>query len=196
MYRLQNHHRFVIIGLLGVVLIVLAGCGNTTVSTATKKSAPSVVETPKATVPLSPSPTTKPVATATPLPTVAPSRPSATPELTATPVLPTPTPPSPAQGSKSPTFVDDIQPIFAARCVKCHSGSSAPRGLQLDTYEHVMKGTAYRPVIIPGKPDESILVKRIKGIARPRMPFDGPPFLSDEQIATIVAWIAAGAPER
>lgn len=51
-------------------------------------------------------------------------------------------------------------------------------------------------MVIPGKPEESEMVRRIKGEAIPRMPFDGPPFLSDEQIATIVAWIASGAPNN
>jgi len=95
-----------------------------------------------------------------------------------------------------PGFAEDVQPIFAARCVKCHSGESPPRGLRLDSYEHVLAGSDQRPVVIPGDPEESRLVKRIKGIAVPRMPFDGPPFLSDEEIAIIEAWIAAGAPNN
>lgn len=96
----------------------------------------------------------------------------------------------------APSFAADVQPILTERCTKCHSGQSPPRGLWLDSYDQVMAGGAYRPVVLPGNPDESEIVRRIKGSAIPRMPLDGPPFLSDDQIAAIEAWIAAGAPNN
>src|SRR5262249_48832640 len=39
----------------------------------------------------------------------------------------------------------------------------------------------------------SEMVKRIRGISTPRMPFDGPPFLTEAEIQIIEAWIDAGA---
>lgn len=50
-----------------------------------------------------------------------------------------------------------------------------------------------RIVVIPGNPEGSELWRRITGVAHPRMPFDGPPWLPDDQIARIRAWIAEGA---
>jgi len=97
---------------------------------------------------------------------------------------------------REPSFAADVQPIFTERCIKCHSGQNPPRGLRLDSYENVMTGSDFREVVVPGNPTESELIRRIKGISIPRMPFDGPPFLSDEQIATIEAWIAANAPNN
>jgi len=114
-------------------------------------------------------------------------------------VVPLPVPssmPAPTATPKGGTFVADIQPIFNERCIKCHSGENPPRGLRLDTYGHVLAGGTYRAVILPGDPDGSELVRRIRGEAVPRMPFDGPPFLSEEQIHLIETWIALGAPER
>jgi uncharacterized membrane protein len=87
----------------------------------------------------------------------------------------------------------DVSVIFNQNCIMCHKGASAPLGLELDTYTHVMAGSKNGWVVIPGKPDESELVKRIKGISEPRMPFAQPP-LSRNKIETIVGWIEQGAP--
>ena len=40
--------------------------------------------------------------------------------------------------------------------------------------------------MVPGKPEASELVRRIRGQAHPRMPFDGPPYLSDDEIREAV----------
>jgi hypothetical protein len=58
-----------------------------------------------------------------------------------------------------------------------------------------MAGSKDGPVIIPGNPDKSELVRRIKGISKPRMPKDGPPWLSAKEIALVEGWIAADARE-
>lgn len=93
-----------------------------------------------------------------------------------------------------PSYAIQIQPIFTKRCIKCHSGEDAPRGLELDTYQNVVLfGSTYRPVVVPGDPTESELIRRIKGDTTPRMPFDGPPYLSDAEISLIEAWVNAGA---
>ncbi len=95
---------------------------------------------------------------------------------------------------ETPSF-SDVNQIFQARCVKCHSGNRPPVGIRLDNYKDVMAGGKEGPVIVPGKPDKSQLLKNIKGTAKPRMPKDAPPFLSEKDIALIEKWIAAGAPE-
>ena len=50
-----------------------------------------------------------------------------------------------------------------------------------------------RARVVPGNPVASELVRRIRGQARPRMPYDGPPYLTDAEIDLIVAWIEQGA---
>jgi hypothetical protein len=47
--------------------------------------------------------------------------------------------------------------------------------------------------VVPGNPAASELVRRIRGQALPRMPFDGPPYLTDEEIRLIEEWILQGA---
>jgi hypothetical protein len=87
----------------------------------------------------------------------------------------------------------DVGKIFSQSCVVCHSGSSPSLGLRLDNYAHVMAGSQISPVVVPGKPDESELVRRVRGIDQPRMPFGKPP-LQEGEIEVIVKWIEAGAP--
>lgn len=90
----------------------------------------------------------------------------------------------------------EVAPIFATRCSKCHAPQGvmgpAPEGVVLTSYEAVL-AFADRARVVPGRPEASELVRRIRGQSLPRMPFDGPPYLSDAEVALITAWIAAGA---
>lgn len=97
-----------------------------------------------------------------------------------------------------PVAWGDIAPILLKRCVKCHTDrglmrGGPPEGLRLGTLGSVLAG-GERVVVIPGNPGASELVRRIRGTSRPRMPLDGPPFLTAEEIRLITDWIAWGAP--
>jgi uncharacterized membrane protein len=94
----------------------------------------------------------------------------------------------------APTF-SDVDKIFQARCDKCHSGARPPDGLRLDSYAGVMAGSKDMKVVVKGDPGKSELVKRIKGISKPRMPKDGPPWLPESDITLVEKWIASGAAE-
>ncbi len=89
-----------------------------------------------------------------------------------------------------------VAPILATRCAKCHTERGimgpAPEGYRLTSYAATLS-TADRARVVPGHPEASELVRRIRGQAVPRMPFDGPPYLVDEEIALIVEWIRQGA---
>lgn len=90
-----------------------------------------------------------------------------------------------------PTY-SDVAPILALRCVVCHSGDSAPLGLRLDSLDGILEGSRNGPVVQTDDPANSPLIRRIKGLAQPRMPMTGPPFLSDQEIALFEAWVANG----
>ncbi len=92
----------------------------------------------------------------------------------------------------APTW-DDVAPLFSSRCTLCHNGEGAPNGLQLGSYAAAIKGGDNGPVFKPGASAGSELIKRLKGERQPRMPLTGPPFLSDQEISLIAAWIDAGA---
>ncbi len=99
------------------------------------------------------------------------------------------------QAQKDALDFADVAAIFNQRCTMCHSGAQPPLGLRLDSYANLTAGSQSGPVVIAGNPAGSELVRRIRGVSRPRMPLTGPPWLSDEEIGLIERWIAAGAPE-
>ena len=88
----------------------------------------------------------------------------------------------------------EVAALLQERCVFCHSGEDAPLGLRLDSHEAVLAGSENGPVVLAGQPAASPLMRRLRGEIAPRMPLDGPPFLSDAQIALVGGWIAAGMP--
>ncbi len=91
--------------------------------------------------------------------------------------------------STSVSFKNNVQPIFAARCVTCHGGT---KGLSLDTYDNVMKGGINGAVVIPGDVYNSRLAYYVYS---GYMPFRSAPLTSTE-IQTILDWIALGAPNN
>jgi mono/diheme cytochrome c family protein len=98
----------------------------------------------------------------------------------------------PLPAAAQTTSWPDIAPLFAERCVMCHSGESAAAGLRLDTLDGVRAGSARGAVVKPGDPGASELMLRLTGERQPRMPMTGPPFLSDQEIALVERWIAGG----
>lgn len=99
----------------------------------------------------------------------------------------------PALAQESPTF-ETIGKLFAQRCTACHSGEDAPLGLTLDSYAGAIAGSENGPVAIANVLSSPVL-QRLRGETQPQMPLDGPPFLTDAEIALVTDWIVAGMPE-
>jgi mono/diheme cytochrome c family protein len=89
----------------------------------------------------------------------------------------------------------NVQPIFNQKCVGCHGPSRVENGLRLDSYDGVMKGTQFGPIVVPGQPSQSALLSVVKGTADPslQMPHGGQR-LNDQDVLNITLWIQAGAP--
>jgi mono/diheme cytochrome c family protein len=103
---------------------------------------------------------------------------------------------APAAGASSPQFYTArVQPILQANCYRCHSGFNHRGGLQLDTREHILRGGKDGAVIVPGHPEQSLLVKLIRheGPANDPRPMPPKGKLSDADVATVTQWIEAGA---
>jgi hypothetical protein len=100
------------------------------------------------------------------------------------------------QATSAPSYADITAIISKYHCTVCHGGADPRARLSLDDYKSMMKGSkSSGAVIIPGNPGKSELILRLKGLSEPRMPFTGPPWLSDAEIEMIERWIAAGAKE-
>jgi uncharacterized membrane protein/mono/diheme cytochrome c family protein len=92
-------------------------------------------------------------------------------------------------------YAEQINPILDANCVACHGDGKVKGGLRLDSYQSLMKGGQDGPVIVPSKPDNSILFERVTLPSNHKqfMPAEGRPPLKDADIAILKAWIAQGA---
>lgn len=88
-----------------------------------------------------------------------------------------------------------VKAVLDARCIECHGATKVKAGLRLDSPAAVIKGSKESPVVVAGKPDDSLMVKLILLPAESdeKMPPKGKR-LSAEQIDAIKAWITAGAP--
>src|SRR5262245_53043835 len=87
--------------------------------------------------------------------------------------------PSPASGSPPEriSFNEQIRPLLNSRCVKCHGGVKQAGGMNLLFRDAALKGgKSGLPAIVPGKPDESELIKRVSTADEDdRMPKKGEP---------------------
>ncbi|HTU25990.1 MAG TPA: DUF1553 domain-containing protein [Pirellulales bacterium] len=90
-----------------------------------------------------------------------------------------------------PDFRRQVAPILERHCVACHQGEKAKGKLSLVDAGRALAGGESGAAIVPGKPDESLLVDYISG-DKPEMPKDAAPLKPDE-VETIRRWIAAGA---
>ena len=92
------------------------------------------------------------------------------------------------------SFARDIKPFLVSDCDECHSADDHKGGFDISSVVTLTKGGKKGgPGIVPGKPDESAVVKYIRGLAEgPQMPKGEPP-LSEGELHLIRSWIAAGA---
>ena len=87
------------------------------------------------------------------------------------------------------SFRQDVLPIILKNCGFCHG---AMGGLDLKDYKSLMTMGNNKPQVIPGKPQESLLIKRME--EKPIMPPSGPLPASDMQ--KIKQWITEGAKDN
>lgn len=111
---------------------------------------------------------------------------STTPPAAGTPSASTPS----GDGAVAATFTA-AKDVLTANCTGCHSGSGAKEGLDLSTYESVMKGGEHGPVVKAGDPDGSMIIKAMRGNGAKQMPPGKP--LPEDKIKTVEDWIRAGA---
>ncbi|HUR47760.1 MAG TPA: PSD1 and planctomycete cytochrome C domain-containing protein [Candidatus Saccharimonadales bacterium] len=88
---------------------------------------------------------------------------------------------------------DDVQPILREHCLKCHGPEKQKGGLRLDIKTKALEGGDSGKAIVPGKGEESLLIKLISGLDHDKvMPPKGGR-LSEAQIKILQNWIDAGA---
>ncbi len=91
-------------------------------------------------------------------------------------------------------FENKIRPVLVKHCYECHSteGKKTKGGLIVDSREGLLKGGDSGPALVPGKVNESLLIKALRhdGV---EMPPSGK--LSDEIVNDFARWVRIGAPD-
>ena len=99
------------------------------------------------------------------------------------------------------SYAQDIKPILSEHCLECHQagGTGAlASGLVLSSYQELMKGTKFGPVIKAGDSVSSTLVILVEGRADAsiNMPHGDRPPVSKVQTQQVRQWIDEGALEN
>jgi cytochrome c553 len=89
-------------------------------------------------------------------------------------------------------FEAKIRPLLAANCYQCHGDKKQESDLRLDSRAAVMKGGSDGPVIVPGQPDKSLLVKAVRYQGDTKMPPTKQ--LPADAVAALTTWVTLGAP--
>jgi hypothetical protein len=91
-------------------------------------------------------------------------------------------------------FESRIRPILVEHCYECHDGRASPLqgGLRLDTRAGIRQGGDSGQAVVPGNPDESLLMGALR-----HEDYEMPPSgqLPDRVIADFEAWVRMGAPD-
>ncbi len=91
-------------------------------------------------------------------------------------------------------FEKHVRPVLAENCYSCHEGHKAKSGLHLNNRAGVLRGTDYKKVLIPGDPDNSVLIKAIRHAAGAEAMPPKKPQLAANEIDALVKWVKMGAP--
>ena len=94
-------------------------------------------------------------------------------------------------------FQKDVVPIFRKKCLACHNASDAEGDLVLESVAAVKKGGGSGAAVVPGKPQESLLLRVARHAEEPVMPPEdndvGAKNLTPMELALLSRWIAEGA---
>jgi cytochrome c553 len=94
-------------------------------------------------------------------------------------------------------FETKVRPILVEKCYKCHSkeADKVKGGLLLDSREATLAGGNTGPTLVPGKPNDSLLIQAVGYKDEDlKMPPKGEK-LSDREIADLTEWVRRGAPD-
>ena len=99
-----------------------------------------------------------------------------------------------SRAEDSDYFKQQVQPLLERRCYECHShrAKELQGGLTLDSRSGWVNGGDSGTAIVPGKPDESLLIKAVRRTSKDlQMPPNEK--LKDEEVAVLVDWVRRGA---
>ena len=104
------------------------------------------------------------------------------------------------QSTPAVSYKADVQPILNMYCLECHQAGSEgyqKSGLSVATYEDLMKGTGFGPILIPGDAFNSNLNILVEGRADPSISMPhGDRKLYAGELETLKVWVDQGAEDN
>ena len=97
------------------------------------------------------------------------------------------------------SYERDVTPILAKNCNGCHMAPNGVGyraiGLKLDSYDSIIQGTVYGPIIVAGDSRRSMLNKLVEGRVGNKQcnARDDKEGISNEDIETFQIWVDQGA---
>src|SRR2546427_1911437 len=94
---------------------------------------------------------------------------------------------------------DDVIPILLRRCTVCHGARDRGGDLDLRTKASMLQGGKSGPALVPGKPEESLILKKIRGGEMPprqRIVEESVKPIEPREAELLTHWIELGAPEE
>jgi mono/diheme cytochrome c family protein len=104
---------------------------------------------------------------------------------------------SPISAGDLAFFEAKVRPVLVEHCYKCHSkeADKVRGGLLLDTREALLYGGNSGPAVVPGKPDDSLLIQAIRYHDEDLQMPPKDEKLNDQQIADLTEWVRRGLPD-
>ena len=93
-------------------------------------------------------------------------------------------------------FTEKIEPLLKNRCYECHSHAAGKMkgGLTMDSKSGWEQGGDSGPTLVPGRPEESLLIKMVRWTDDDHQMPPKQPLPADE-VALLEQWVATGAPD-
>jgi mono/diheme cytochrome c family protein len=91
-------------------------------------------------------------------------------------------------------FETRVRPVLTEHCFSCHSAAGKKKGgLVVDSLAGLIKGGQSGAALVPGKPDDSLIIKAVRRTDESVSPMPPKGKLPDEAVAVLTEWVAKGA---
>jgi hypothetical protein len=106
-------------------------------------------------------------------------------------VLPFPAGAQQPSAKQTQFFENQVRPVLAKNCFRCHGPEKQRSGLRLDSRSGALTGGESGPAVVPGKPDDSPMIKAVN-----YRDLEMPPGkrLGKQEVAALTEWVKMGAP--
>jgi hypothetical protein len=112
--------------------------------------------------------------------------------LAAGPLAADPARPVQPQAAEAAAFFESrVRPVLVEHCYSCHGEKKQKGDLRLDSRAALLKGGDTGPVVVPGEPDKSALIRAVRYADDVRMPPKGK--LPPDAVEALTTWVRAGA---